>query len=76
MYRKCWSSGGVRKRPAESGIGFCLPPARAWLYPAPFPGSQSVSKGRPTFRTIKPTEGRKSAKTCNSPNFTNYGKIH
>ncbi len=34
--------GGVRKRPAESGIGFCLAPARAWLYPAPFPASLSV----------------------------------
>ena len=53
--------GGVRKRPAESGIGFCLPPARAWLYPAPFPESQWTTNGRPTPRTTFPRQVAKKA---------------
>ncbi len=64
--------GGVRKRPAESGIGFCLPPARAWLYPAPLPGSQSVRHGRPTRRTTIPRKGRKK---CENVKFTKFHQL-
>ena len=67
--------GEVRKRPAESGIGFCLPPARAWLYPAPLPGSQSVRNGRPMFRTTKTTEGRKKRENVKFTKF-HHGEIH
>ena len=76
--------GGVRKRPAESGIGFCLAPARAWLYPGPLPASLSVRQGPRTPRTIKTTdkckkaENRKMleiAKISISLNFTKLHKI-
>ncbi len=65
----------MRKRPAESGIGFCLPPVRAWLQPAPFPGSLSVCHSRPTRRTTIPTAGRKKRENAKFTTFHN-GEIH
>ena len=58
--------GGVRKRPAESGIGFCLAPARAWLYPAPFPASQCV---RHSVERTSPHAHGKSQKCVFSGNM-------
>ena len=51
--------GGGRKRPAESGIGFGLAPARAWRDPAPPPASLSV---RQEFELAAPQNHGRSKK--------------